>query len=59
MRQVGTARECVLRAMAASEIADACPDPRQRASILAQAEVWLARAQRAAAAKRPARVIVH
>jgi hypothetical protein len=38
------ARDFVLRALAASEIAESCHEPSIRASFLALAEHWLARA---------------
>ncbi len=38
------ARDFVLRALAASEIAESCHEPAIRASFLALAEHWLARA---------------
>ena len=38
------ARDYVLRALAASEIAESCHEPSIRASFLALAEHWLARA---------------
>lgn len=38
------ARDFVLRALAASEIAESCHEPSIRASFLALAEQWLARA---------------
>ena len=41
-----TAQDYVLRALAASEIADSCTEPRIRESFFALAESWLAEAGR-------------
>lgn len=45
MRHDESRREYVLRALAATEIADSCAEPTLRASYLELAEQWLDRAE--------------
>lgn len=58
-RRIETTREFVLRAMAAAEIAESCPDPRLRASFFELAETWLNRAAQAGTRRRAPRPLIH
>lgn len=49
----GSSQDFVLRALAASEIAESCTEPRIRQSFFALAEDWLRAAGRAEAPEAP------
>ena len=46
--EVLTSRDFVVRALAATEIAESCPEPDLKAAFFALAELWLERAEQAA-----------